>query len=68
MNRQYALVQFQHNELAMPAHGFYKLIADAPPQCGELLAHYVMRGELGIQNAPPGELGRQSPNYRFNFG
>src|SRR5580704_12636553 len=37
MNRQYAVVQLQHNELAMPSNGFYKLIANAPPQRGKCL-------------------------------
>jgi hypothetical protein len=51
----------------MPSNGFYKLIAHPPPQRGKFLSNDVMRREFGIQNAPSGELGRQCPNYRFNF-
>ena len=67
MNRKHALFQLQHDELAMPAHRFYKLTANAPTKHGEFLAHHVMRRKFSIQDAPPGELGRQRPDYRFYF-
>jgi len=58
MNREHALFQLQHNELAVPPDRLHKLIANAPTKHGEFLAHHVMRRKFSIQDAPPGDLRR----------
>jgi hypothetical protein len=68
MNGEHAIVQFQHDKLAMPANGFYRLIAHAPSKLWKFLTDYVMRRKLRIHDCASGKSRRQRSNDRFNFG
>ncbi len=43
VNHQHAPIERDHNEFAMPVHGFYPAVADSFAQRCERLAHHVVR-------------------------
>ena len=68
MNRKYACIQLEHDELAVAANRLYELIAQAPAERWEFLSNHVTRKEPSVDYAASGELGRQGSNDGFHFG
>jgi hypothetical protein len=62
------VIEFQHDELAVPADRLHRLVEHAPAERGESLANHVMGKKPGLDNAPPSESGRQRSNHGLDFG
>ena len=68
MDYQHALVELKNDELSVPLDGMHQLIANALAQQRELLAYYMVRRELRVDDAAAGELGRERSDDGFDFG
>jgi len=67
MDGENAVVQLEHDELAVAAHQIHRLIAHVPAQLWELLTDYMVRGKLRVQYSAARESWRQRSNDSFNF-
>lgn len=68
MNRERAVVQIEHDELAVPPNPANRLPAKPARQLREILLHHELREKFGAHNPPAWKPRRKRSHDGFNFG